>query len=187
MGGIISRRGDASVVLPVAPEAAAPASSEESEHSGHGTAGEEESGALSKALGVEALKEDEHSGEVVALTLKQGDGSTFAINVPLDHTISQMHTLISRRMGPSRYPSYALRLIFKAKVLTMHAEQTVRSFDLTDGDTIQLVVVRSATPVDASHALPSALALLLALRCQAHIADDDHSVRALTVCLHACR
>jgi len=134
-------RGDAGVVLPVA-EAPTPATADATSASDavETTAAEERS-ATSKVLGM-ALKDDLPAGERISITLRQGDGSTIAVSVHPDQTITQVHTQISRALGAHSYPAYALRLIFKARVLSMHGENTIRSFDIHEGDIIQMVVVR---------------------------------------------
>ena len=103
----------------------------------------EGSAQLSKVLGV-ALKDEFPAEGRISMTLRQGDGKMFAVSVHPDQTINQIHVEISRH---TKCPAYALRLIFKGKVLSNYGDQTLRSFAITEGDIVQFVVVRADAAV----------------------------------------
>ena len=83
--------------------------------------------------------------DAFTVTLRRGNGQTLSLAVYPEQTVDQLHQQISLAFGPG-LPSYAIRLIFKSKVMSMYGSQTVGSFGLAEGDTLQLVVVRARRP-----------------------------------------
>ena len=83
------------------------------------------------------------------MLVRTGSGSTFKIEVHDNLTVNALHAKISKLLGPVECPLYAIRLVYKSKVLSMSPESSLSSFGIERyGDpadhVLQLVVVRAA-------------------------------------------
>lgn len=96
-----------------------------------------------------AALHDVDDSETFRIELSRGDGSTFIMKCHHAQSISDLHARISKALGRRDVPQYAIRLIYKAKVLSNHPESTLGSYGVADGDTINLCVVRGLRDVNA--------------------------------------
>ena len=94
---------------------------------------------LSAALDVERSGS---SYKLFTIELIQGDGQTFSMRVHDAMSVAEVHKKISTALGPARCPMYAIRLIYKAKVLSHDPSATLGSFSVSEGEQLRLVVVR---------------------------------------------
>jgi len=80
--------------------------------------------------------------EMFIITLQQGNGATFQMKCHSSQSIGDMHSQISHALGARNCPKYAIRLIFKSKVISNTETATLASFGVSEDDTITLVIVR---------------------------------------------
>ena len=110
-----------------------------------GTPQRKDSGASSKDLYPSLTAAANGRPDAFTVTLRRGNGQTLPLSVYPEQTVDQLHQQISFALGPG-LPAYAIRLIFKSKVISMYGSQTVGSFGVAEGDILQLVVVRPRRP-----------------------------------------
>ena len=75
------------------------------------------------------------------IKVRTGSGATFTLSVHNGQKVNDVHKQISKLHSDGECPLYAIRLIHRSKVLSMHGDALLGTFDIADGDTMQLVVV----------------------------------------------
>jgi hypothetical protein len=93
----------------------------------------------------------EGPGVEFEVNVRAGNGMTFKVSVAENMKINDLHSQISRLLGEGECPVYAIRLIYKTKVLSHSPSDRLRDFGIVPpgaGDPkpqLQLVVVRGST------------------------------------------
>ena len=163
MGGILSR-GSTNVVPVAASEAeetgAGPSSAGEEEGEVADRARADAAATARKALGVgfaegAAAADEAEPLEEFEVGVRSGNGSNFKVVVHEQLTVEHLHAKISRLLGPVECPLYAIRLIYKTRVLSHRPDETLAAFGIAAGAQLQLVVVRDMAHMHASHRTPS--------------------------------
>jgi len=90
----------------------------------------------------------EGPGVEFEVNVRAGNGMTFKVSVAENMKINDLHSQISRLLGEGECPVYAIRLIYKTKVLSHSPSDRLRDFGIVPPGAsdpkpqLQLVVVR---------------------------------------------
>lgn len=80
------------------------------------------------------------------IQVQTGSGGQFPLSVHSGLKVNDVHMRISKMQGERECPLYAIRLIHRSKVLSHRPDEPLSSFDIAEGDVLQLVVVRRGPP-----------------------------------------
>jgi hypothetical protein len=111
--------------------------------SGEGSSSGGKAGQVSIATADGAEVADKHA--YFSVKVRAGNGTMFSLNVHEKLKVDDVHKQIARKLGEAECPLYALRLIYKSKVLSHRPDELLGDFGIAEGEMLQLVVVRAHT------------------------------------------
>lgn len=102
----------------------------------------------------------DHTIEYFNVRVRTGNGVEFSLSIHSKLKVNDLHKQITKRLGEADCPLYAIRLIYKSKVLSHKPDEPVETFGIAEGDLLLLVVVRARSrahyrPLAHAHIAPA--------------------------------